>query len=75
MKKPGKSGNPCLKRSGIPRYLEGADISRMFLLLGELSQVEAEVMALQWNALEADRVGLPEDAVPSVRGWEPIRNR
>lgn len=50
MKKPGKSGNPCLKRSGIPRYLEGADISRMFLLLGELSQVEAEVMALQWNA-------------------------
>ena len=45
-----------------PRYLEGADISRMFLLLGELSQVEAEVMALQWNALEADRVGLPEDA-------------
>lgn len=34
----------------------------MFLLLGELSQVEAEVMALQWNALEADRVGLPEDA-------------
>lgn len=45
-----------------PRYLEGADISRMFLLMGELSQVEAEVMALQWNALEADRVGLPEDA-------------
>lgn len=45
-----------------PRYLEGADISRMFLLMGELSQVEAEVMALQWNALEADRVGLSEDA-------------
>lgn len=45
-----------------PRYLEGADISRMFLLMGELTRVEAEVMALQWNALEADRVGLPEDA-------------
>ena len=45
-----------------PRYLEGADISRMFLLMGELTKVEAEVMALQWNALEADRVGLPEDA-------------
>lgn len=45
-----------------PRYLEGADISRMFLLVGELTRVEAEVMALQWNALEADRVGLPEDA-------------
>ena len=35
-----------------PRYLEGADISRMFLLMGELTKVEAEVMALQWNALE-----------------------
>ena len=34
----------------------------MFLLMGELTKVEAEVMALQWNALEADRVGLPEDA-------------
>lgn len=45
-----------------PRYLEGADISRMFLLVGELTRVEAEVMALQWNALEANRVGLPEDA-------------
>lgn len=45
-----------------PRYLEGADIARMFLLMGELSKVEAEVMALQWNALEADRVGLPQDA-------------
>lgn len=44
------------------RYLEGADIARMFLLMGELSKVEAEVMALQWNALEADRVGLPQDA-------------
>ena len=30
--------------------------------MGELTKVEAEVMALQWNALEADRVGLPEDA-------------
>lgn len=45
-----------------PRYLEGADIARMFLLMGELTKVEAEVMALQWNALEADRVGLPEEA-------------
>lgn len=45
-----------------PRYLEGEDIARMFLLMGELTQVEAEVMALQWNALEADRVGLTEEA-------------
>lgn len=45
-----------------PRYLEGNDIARMFLLMGELTKVEAEVMALQWNALEADRVGLPQDA-------------
>ena len=45
-----------------PRYLEGEDVVRMFLLVGDLSKVEAEVMALQWNALEADRVGLPQDA-------------
>lgn len=45
-----------------PRYLEGEDIACMFLLMGELTKVEAEVMALQWNALEADRVGLPEEA-------------
>lgn len=46
----------------IPRYLEGADISRIFLMMGELSQVEAEVMALLWNVREANRVGLSEDA-------------
>lgn len=45
-----------------PRYLKGEDMRRMFLLMGDLSNVEAEVMALQWNALEANRVGLPEDA-------------
>lgn len=45
-----------------PRYLQGEDITRMFLLLGDVTRVEAEVIALQWNALEADRVGLPQDA-------------
>lgn len=45
-----------------PRYLEGEDVVRMFLLMGDLSRVEAEVIALQWNAQEADRVGLPQDA-------------
>lgn len=45
-----------------PRYLKGEDMRRMFLLMGDLSNVEAEVMALQWNALEANRVGLPEDS-------------
>lgn len=45
-----------------PRYLEGEDVARLFLLMGELSKVEAEVLSLQWNALEADRVGLSQDA-------------
>ncbi len=45
-----------------PRYLQGHDVTRMFLTLGELSAVEAEVIALQWNAMEADRVGLPDEA-------------
>lgn len=45
-----------------PRYLQGEDITRMFLLLGDVTRVEAEVIALQWNALEADRVSLPQDA-------------
>lgn len=43
--------------------------------MGELTKVEAEVMALQWNALEADRVGLPEDARVSAQGRQPIRSR
>lgn len=45
-----------------PRYLTGEDVGRLFLLVGDLSKVEAEVISLQWNAQEADRVGLPNDA-------------
>ncbi len=45
-----------------PRYLQGHDVTRMFLAMGELSAVEAEVIALQWNAMEAERVGLTDEA-------------
>ena len=46
----------------LPALPDPEGFAGMFLLMGELTKVEAEVMALQWNALEADRVGLPEDA-------------
>ncbi len=46
----------------VPRYMQAHDVERMFLSMGELSNIEAEVLALQWNAMEADRVGLPDQA-------------
>ena len=58
-----------------PRYLEGADISRMFLLLGELSQVRRKSWpcnGMPWKRTAWDCRRMP---VSSVRGWEPIRNR
>ncbi len=45
-----------------PRYLSGADIVRMIGSYVHIESVEAEAAALQWNANEAQRVGLSDQA-------------
>ncbi len=45
-----------------PRYLTGQEIQKMFVAMGDISAVEAEVMALNWNTTEALKAGLSHEA-------------
>ena len=45
-----------------PRYMKGADISRLMVSVSDISPVEAEYAALVWNSGEARRVGLKDQA-------------
>ncbi|MEG0024060.1 MAG: hypothetical protein RR719_01780 [Akkermansia sp.] len=46
----------------VPRYVTGADISRVMVSFLDLSPIEAEYAAILWNMSEARRVGLEDQS-------------